>query len=129
MTRKCGDFSAVLETPYASPIRLQAADVRRRRGNAELGLQHRDARLQRLVFLARQPRRVLDRLELLALDDIEVAQDLFGLIADHGVDLALDALGGAGGVIHQSPDLVEKPIAGLRHLANLRSAARYHFIT
>src|SRR5450759_4416621 len=27
-----------------------------------------------------------------------------------------DALGGARGVIHQTPDLVEKPIAGLGHL-------------
>src|SRR5216683_6606694 len=102
----------------ASPTRLQAAIVRRRGGNAELGFQRRDARLQRLVLLARQPRHVLDRLELLALDDVEVAQDLFGLIADHGVDLTLDALGGAGGVVHQAPDLVEKPVAGLGHLEN-----------
>jgi len=75
-----------------------------------------DARFQRLVFLTRQPRHVLDRLELLALDDIEVAQDFFGLIADHCIDLALDALGGPGGVVHQAPDLVKKPIAGLGHL-------------
>src|SRR3981081_985854 len=61
------------------------------------------------------PRHVLDRLEFLALDDVEVAQDFFGLVAHHGVDLALDALGGAGGVVHQTADLVEKPIAGLGH--------------
>src|ERR1019366_7078264 len=85
-------------------------------GSAKLGLQRGDARLEPLVLLARQPRHVLDRLEFLALDDVEVAQDFFGLIADHGVDLALDALGGARGVIHQAPDLVEKPIAGLGHL-------------
>src|SRR6266852_8632786 len=91
-----------------SPIRLQAADIRRRGRNAELGFQSRDARFQRLVFLARQPRHVLDRLELLALDDVEIAQDFFGLIADHRIDLALDALGGARGVIDQAPDLVEK---------------------
>src|SRR6266851_5368731 len=109
----------------ASPTRLQAAIVRRRGGNAELGFQRRDARLQRLVLLARQPRHVLDRLELLALDDVEVAQDFFGLIADHRIDLTLDALGGTGGVIHQAPDLVEKPIAGLGHLKNLRSAANW----
>ncbi|WP_171257095.1 hypothetical protein, partial [Acinetobacter baumannii] len=30
--------------------------------------------------------------------------------------LAFDALGGAGGVIHQTADLVEKPVAGLGHL-------------
>jgi hypothetical protein len=40
------------------------------RGPAELRLQRDDPRLQRLVFLARQPGHVLDRLELLALDDI-----------------------------------------------------------
>src|ERR1700690_1910063 len=108
----------------ALPARLHAAGIRRRGGTAEFGLQHRDARLQRLVFLARQPRHVLDRLELLALDDVEVAQDFFGLIADYGIDLALDALGGSGGVVHQAPDLVKKPIAGLGHRGNLRSAAK-----
>src|SRR6267154_1225990 len=100
----------------ASPIGLPAAAIRRRGGNAEPGFQHGDARLQRLVLLARQPRHVLDRLELLALDDVEVAQEFFGLVADHGIDLALDALGGAGSVVHQAADLVEKPIAGLGHL-------------
>src|SRR5229473_1383503 len=100
----------------ALPVRLHRADIRRRRRNAEFCFQRRDARFECLVFLASQPRHVLDRLELLALDDIEVAQDFFGLIADHRIDLTLDALGGAGGVIHQAPDLVEKPIAGLGHL-------------
>jgi hypothetical protein len=37
---------------------------------SELGLQRGDPRLQRLVFLPRQPRHVLDRLELLALDEV-----------------------------------------------------------
>src|ERR1700716_4188159 len=100
----------------ALPIRLHRADIRRRRWHSEFCFQRRDARFEGLVFLARQPRHVLDRLELLALDDVEVAQDFFGLIADHRIDLTLDALGGAGGVIHQTPDLVEKPIAGLGHL-------------
>src|SRR6185295_5926913 len=53
----------------------------------------------------------------LALDEVEVAQDAFGLVANDRIDLALDALGGAGGVVHQTADLVEKPIAGLGHLA------------
>src|ERR1700682_6324866 len=107
----------------ALPTRLHRADVRRR--NAEFCFQRDNARFKRLVFLARQPRHVLDRLELLALDDVEVAQDFFGLIADHRIDLALDALSGARGVVHQAPDLVEKPIAGLGHLGNLRSAANW----
>src|ERR1700704_5369514 len=89
---------------------------------AQFRFQRGDARFQGLVLLARQPRHVLDRLEFLALDDVEVAQEFFGLVADHRVDLALDALRGAGGVVHQAPDLVEKPIAGLGHLKNLRSA-------
>src|SRR5258705_13775477 len=129
MTRKCRDFripSSLLpwREVKRSPIRLYAAAVRRWRRNAELGFQRSDARFQRLVFLARQPRHFLDRLELLALDDVEVAQDFFGLVADHRIDLALDALGSAGRVVHQAPDLVEKPIAGLGHRKNLRSAAQ-----
>src|SRR5882757_6703165 len=109
----------------ALPIRLHRADIRRRRWHSEFCFQRRDARFEGLVFLARQPRHVLDHLELLALDDVEVAQDFFGLIADHRIDLALDALGGARGIVHQTPDLVEKPIAGLGHLKNLRSAANW----
>src|SRR4051812_31926102 len=61
--------------------------------NAQLGFQRGDAHFKRFVFLACQPRHVLDRLELLALDDVEIAQDFFGLVAHHGIDLALDALG------------------------------------
>jgi len=78
--------------------------------------QRRNAGLQRLVFLAREAGHVLDRVELLALDQIEITQDALGLVADHGIDLALDALGRAGGVVHQAADLVEKPIVGLGHL-------------
>src|ERR1700733_746616 len=113
-----------LNTTNALTVRLQAAIVRRRWRGAELGFQRGDAQLQRLVFLARQPRHVLDRLELLALDDVEVAQDLLGLVAHHRIDLALDALGGAGGVVHQAADLVEKPIAGLGHLEGISGRRR-----
>jgi hypothetical protein len=55
--------------------------ARRRR---DLLFQRGDARLQRLVLLARQPRHFLDRLEFLALDHIEVAQDAVGLVAEDG---------------------------------------------
>src|SRR3569832_128174 len=92
------------------------------RTTAELGFERGNARLQRLVLLARQARHVLDRLELLTLDDVKIAQDLLGLIAHHGIDFALDALGGPSRVVHQTPDLVEKSIAGLGHPSPLQSA-------
>src|SRR6202022_648840 len=104
-------------TPTAVFLRLTPPPSGRRRV-PEFGFQCRDARFQRLIFLARQPRHVLDHLELLALDHVEVAQEFFGLVADHGVNLALTPLGGARGVVHQPPDLVEKPIGGLGHLWN-----------
>src|ERR1051326_3927541 len=69
---------------------------------AELGLERRDPRLQRLVLLARQPRHVLDRLELLALGDVEVAQEFLRLMAPERIDLALDALRRARRVVHQA---------------------------
>src|SRR5580698_9602547 len=105
MTRKWRDFCQEAVTFRGPPSGR----------TAQFGLQRRDPGLQRLVFLARQPGHVLDRLELLALDDIEVAQDFFGLVAHHGIDLALDTLGRAGGVVHQPADLVKEPIAGLGH--------------
>src|SRR5262245_21743901 len=82
---------------------------------SEPGFERSDARLERLVLLARQPRHLLDRLELLALDQIEVAQDAFGLIANDGFDLAPHARGGACSVVHQPRDLVEEAVGGLRH--------------
>ena len=42
---------------------------------SSLRLQRGDARLERLVLLARQARHLLDRLEFLALDHVEVAQE------------------------------------------------------
>src|SRR5215468_8299930 len=87
-------------------VRLLAAGLGLGRRAAGLALQRRDPCLQRFVLLARKARHVLDRLELLALDHVEVAQDLFDLVAPERVDLALDALGCARGVVHQPSDLV-----------------------
>src|SRR5947208_13996522 len=82
---------------------------------AELGLKRRDARLERLILFAREPRHVLDRLELLALDQIEVAQPALRLVAEHGVELTPHARRDAGGVVHQARHFVEKTVAGLGH--------------
>src|SRR5262245_14049297 len=70
---------------------------------------------QHLVLLTCQPGYLLDRLELLAFDQIEVAQPLLRLGLEHGVDLALDPLRDAGSIVHQARDLVEKAVAGLGH--------------
>src|SRR5262249_17781390 len=82
---------------------------------AELGLERGDARLQGLVLLAREPRHLLDRLEFLALDHVEVAQDAVGLVAEHGIEFAPHARGDAGRVVHQPRHLVEETVAGLGH--------------
>src|SRR6202140_3593792 len=84
-------------------------------GLAERRLQRRDAGLERFVFLARQAGHVLDRLEILALDHVEIAQDALRLVAEQRLDLAPHALRGAGGVVHQPRDLVEEPVCGLDH--------------
>src|SRR5262249_54817781 len=81
----------------------------------ELRLQGREPGPQHLVLLTRQPGHILDRLELLALDQIEVAQPLLGLGLEHGIDLALDALRDTGGIVHQAGDLIEETVAGLGH--------------
>src|SRR5262245_3586290 len=82
---------------------------------AELGFERGDARLQGLVLLAREPRHLLDRLEFLALDHVEVAQDAVGLVAEHGIEFAPHARGDAGRVVHQPRHLVEETVAGLGH--------------
>ncbi len=76
----------------------------------ELGLQRCDPGLQRLVFLARQAGHVLDRLELLALDHVEVAQNALGLSAHHGVELALGALRGT------AASFIRRPISSKKRL-------------
>src|SRR5215471_1599163 len=113
MTRKWRDF-------FLSPqlcLSRSAAAVHR----PQLRLKRRNPHLQRLVFLAREPCHVLDRLELLALHNIEVAQHLFRLVSPERVDFALDTLCRAGCIVHQPSDLVEKPVCGLGHGRFLRT--------
>src|SRR3954465_1892853 len=101
------------------PFRRAAGKLGFRRLGLELGLklgfERGNPDLERLVFLARQPGHVLDRLELLALDHVEIAEDALGLMAQHRVELAPHALGDAGRVVHQPRRLVKEPIAGLCH--------------
>src|ERR1700751_2795915 len=92
-----------------------AADVGAVRGYAELGLQRQNPGLQTLVLLARDAGHVLDGLELLALDHVEVAQDLLGLGTPERIDLLFHALRRTGGIVHQAADLVKKGIGGLGH--------------
>src|SRR5579883_1213251 len=96
-------------------FRLHAAGIGAARRRAELGLQRQNPCLQALVLLARDTRHVLDGLELLALDEVEVTQDLFGLGAPERIDFLLHALCRAGSVVHQATDLVEKGVGGLGH--------------
>src|SRR5580698_10724268 len=84
-------------------------------GLAERRLQRGDACLVRLFLLARQAGHVLDRLEILALDHVEIAQNALRLVAEQRLDLAPHPLRGAGGVVHQPRDLVEEPVCGLDH--------------
>src|ERR1700719_4958776 len=89
--------------------------IGRSAGLAKRSLQSGQACLERLVFLARQAGHVLDRLEFLALDHVEIAQDALRLVAKQRLDLAPHALRGAGGVVHQPRHLVEEPVCGLDH--------------
>src|SRR5262249_54161140 len=81
----------------------------------KLAFQRRDAGFEGLVLLAGQARHVLDRLEFLALDEVEVAHPPLGLAPEHGIELALDPLRDAGGIVHEAGDFVEEPVAGLGH--------------
>src|SRR5437868_1864000 len=75
---------------YSRRTRTLARLRSRLRDGADLLLQRGDARLQRLVLFAREAGHILDRLEFLALDEIEITQNALGLIAHNGFHLALD---------------------------------------
>ena len=81
--------------------------------------EHRDARLERFIVLARDSRHLLDGLELLALDHIEIAQKALRLVAEQRLEFTADALRNAGRIVHQPGNLSEKPIRRLHH-ARLR---------
>src|SRR5690349_6953280 len=52
------------------------------------GLERGNPGLQRLVFLAGEAGHLPDRLELIAADHVEIAEDALGLCADQRVELA-----------------------------------------
>ena len=78
---------------------------------------------KQLVLLARLLRHGLDRLELLALHHVEIAQHALGLGAHHVFDLLAHAIGGAGSIGDQLAQLVEEPACGLGHGTELWDAA------
>src|SRR5262245_52345184 len=82
---------------------------------SEGGFERSNAFVQALVLLARFLRHRLDRVELLALHDIEAIEDALRLGAHDAFDLLADAVGGARGVGNELAELVEKPACRLRH--------------
>src|SRR5262245_32514953 len=81
-------------------------------------LQRRNPCLERLVFLARQPGHLLDRLKFFTLDNVEIAQNAFGLTTEQGIELTPHPLRHPCGVIHQARHFVEKSVAGLGHASS-----------
>src|SRR5262249_2479191 len=86
-----------------------------RAADPEFRLERSDPRLQRLVLFARQPRHFFDRLEFLAPDHVEIAQDAVRLTAEDGIELTPHARGGAGCVVHQPRHLIDETVACLGH--------------
>jgi len=78
-------------------------------------LERGDALLEELVLLAGFLRHGLDRLEILALHHVEIAQHALGLGAHQSFDLLAYAVGGAGGAGDQLAQFVEEPACGLCH--------------
>src|SRR5262249_24864233 len=100
--------------PFGARLRRRWLRCRRRLPG-KLAFQRRDAGFEGLVLLAGQARHVLDRLEFLALDEVEVAHPPLGLAPEQGIELALDPLRDACGIVHEAGDFVEEPVAGLGH--------------
>src|SRR5580700_9477896 len=75
-----------------------------------------------LVLVARPRRHLLDRLELLAGDDVHAGHHPLHLRAGEGLRLTFRAIGKARGVGHETREVVEKAAVGLRHDLKLRAA-------
>src|SRR5262245_32234966 len=81
----------------------------------EGGFERGNAFVQALVLRTRLLRHRLDRVELLALHDIEAIEDALRLRAHDAFDLLADAVGGARGVGDELAEFVEEPACRLRH--------------
>src|SRR4051794_1636962 len=82
-------------------------------GADTLGLERGDAAFQRLVLVARGGGHPLDRLELVAADEVHAADPLAHLLARRGLGLASHAGEGAGGAVHHLDEIVEQFVLGL----------------
>jgi nitrite reductase/ring-hydroxylating ferredoxin subunit len=67
-----------------------------------------DAHRQPFVLLARCLCHGADRLELLALHDVDVIEDALDLGLDQGIDLPAHALGGTGRIAHELGEFIEE---------------------
>src|SRR5262245_16472778 len=106
--------------------RLWPADRARRRGLGDLGFQivqhlfeQSDTLLQLFVFCPSLLRHGLHGFELLALNDVELAQNVFCLGTHHAFDLLAHALRRARRVGDELAELVEEPAGCLRHAYTL----------
>src|SRR6202051_3486458 len=77
-----------------------------------------------LVLVPGARRHLLDRLELLASDDVHARHHPLHLRAGEGLRFALGAVGEARGVGHKAREIVEEFALGLRH--GLSSGRRLH---
>src|SRR5262245_33617610 len=113
-----------LGTDCRSPVKggCAAARLRRLAQACDLAFERGNTRRQALVFFARLCGHLLHRLELLALHDIEVAQQALALRPHQGFELAAHALRCPGSIRHQLGEFVEKAVVALSH-ARIRSPA------
>src|SRR3954452_4860367 len=93
--------------------RLAAAGQPFEGGEPLLERLHADREL--LVLLAGGDHHVAKHVELLLLGDLHLLQKALDLALEDGLDLAADALGGAGGVGHQPGNVVEEAVRGRGH--------------
>ena len=73
------------------------------------GFEHRDALMQAVILFARLLRHLAHNLEIFALHDAHIVEDPFDLRLHQRIDLAPDALGGAGRIGRKLGEFIKKP--------------------